>query len=156
MENVETSKKTKVKGITLIECIISILVLGIAGLIMAEVGSVSSRVMLETNHLNNKTNAEAPVALVRDNQWKDKGGTQIEPVETGIVITVSGASGGSSTHTVSRYSTNVVADDYQQAVTEITTDDAGNEVDVVLEQRLARTHMNGDLEFYVFETEPTT
>lgn len=130
MKDLEISEKKpkKVKGITLIECIISMLVLGIAGLIMAEVGSVANRLMIDTNHLNNKTDAEAPVALVRDDSWTDKSGAPL--VSSGsVTITVDGPAGGPSSHTADKYSTGAVAADSDQ-----NTD----------------TQMTGNLDFYVF------
>ncbi|MEE5993753.1 MAG: prepilin-type N-terminal cleavage/methylation domain-containing protein [Oscillospiraceae bacterium] len=136
MKDLKNSEKKpkKVKGITLIECIISMLVLGVAGLIMAEVGSVASKIMIDTNHLNNKTDAEAPVALVRDDNWKDKTGAPLVS-DGSVTITVDGPAGGSSSHVVQKYSTEAVAAD-----SDLNTD----------------TQMSGNLEFYVFATEPST
>lgn len=63
-------KKT-VKGMTLMECIIAILVLGIMGTIAARIAQISCTVMMDTNHLENKTNAEAPHGAVRDVSIED-------------------------------------------------------------------------------------
>lgn len=59
-------KRKSVKGMTLIECIIAILVFGVMALIMVRIGIVSKSMMINTNHLNNKIDAEAPVGAVRD------------------------------------------------------------------------------------------
>lgn len=59
-------KKKSVKGMTLIEIIISILVLGITGTMMCLIGQTVCKMMRETNHLNIKTDAEAPTAIAQD------------------------------------------------------------------------------------------
>ncbi|MBP0973045.1 MAG: prepilin-type N-terminal cleavage/methylation domain-containing protein [Oscillospiraceae bacterium] len=59
-------KKKTVKGMTLIEIIIAILVLGVMGTMMCLIGSTVAKVMIDTNHLNNKTTAEAPIAIAQD------------------------------------------------------------------------------------------
>lgn len=62
----KAAKKKTVKGMTLIEIIIAVLVLGVMGTMMCVIGSTVAKVMIDTNHLNNKTAAEAPVAISQD------------------------------------------------------------------------------------------
>lgn len=64
-------KNKKLKGMTLIECIIAMAILAITGLIVARTGSVTNRLMINTNHLNNKTQAEAAIGSVRDKTTLD-------------------------------------------------------------------------------------
>ena len=58
--------KRTVKGMTLIECIVAILVVGIAGTIMCVAGTSTKKFLINSNHLNNKTEAEASVGATRD------------------------------------------------------------------------------------------
>ena len=62
----KAKKNKKLKGMTLIECIIAMAVLAITGLIMVRVGTLTNRLLINTNHLNNKTQAEAKVGSVND------------------------------------------------------------------------------------------
>lgn len=54
--------KTKVKGMTLIEIIISIAVLAIIGSMMARIGTLSNNFLRNSVHVNEKTVVEGPVA----------------------------------------------------------------------------------------------
>lgn len=138
----------KVSGMTLIEVIISMLVFSIIALLMVKMGSVTKSLMMNTNHMNNKTNAEAPVAAVRDadalnnavQNFTDESGQAITDtngnpyaVETlPVTITVSGSG---FTYTVNgvRYDTAIAAAA------------SGKNCD---------TNMQGDLDFYIIE-DPT-
>ena len=68
MRKLKTKVKKTVKGLTLLECIIAILVLAIMGVVVCRVAQISCSIMINTNHLENKTNAEAPYGAVRDVQ----------------------------------------------------------------------------------------
>ncbi len=59
-------KRRSVKAMTLMECIIAILVVGIAGTIMCRVATTAYNHLRNANHLNNKVNAEAPVASIQE------------------------------------------------------------------------------------------
>lgn len=61
----QVKRKKSVKGMTLIEIIVAIAVLGVAGLVLVRIGSVSNNLMKATNHLNNKVDIEAPYAASR-------------------------------------------------------------------------------------------
>ncbi len=134
MKFLKAKKRTSVKGMTLIECIIAILVVGVAGLIMVTAGTTAARIMRETNHLNNKTKAEAPVVNVRDVDALKDGFGNFIPVaggaspESDTTVTV----GTFETYNVKKYSVEAV----------------GNAADN------AETHMQGHLEFYVVEPNP--
>ncbi len=60
------NKGKKLRGMTLIEVIIAMFVLTVISLLMVQMGSVTKSIMFQTNHLNNKTDAEAPIVNVRD------------------------------------------------------------------------------------------
>ncbi|MBR1529992.1 MAG: type II secretion system protein [Oscillospiraceae bacterium] len=127
-------KTKKFKGMTLIEVIVAIAVLGIAGLVMARMGSVISATMLNTNHVNNKINVEAPVVNTKDDgALKDGSGNYIaekdlngEDTEFDMDISV-GTSGAYGTYATKRYSTAGLA----------------NNADT-----RTNTNLQGDLEFY--------
>lgn len=59
-------KKLAVKGMTLVECIVALLVFGIMALMMVQIGTITSKLVINANHMNNKTTKQAPVAQVRD------------------------------------------------------------------------------------------
>ncbi|MBR3629750.1 MAG: prepilin-type N-terminal cleavage/methylation domain-containing protein [Oscillospiraceae bacterium] len=122
-------KKKSVKGMTLIEVIISILVLGIMGTMMCVVANSAARMMIDTNHLNNKTEVEAPVAIAQDANM-----VTAAPVDVGS-IKISTTNGGFTTRTVpatkvERYSTKEFAD---------------------AEGFHAQSHMNGNMVFYTIQ-----
>lgn len=54
--------KTKVKGMSLVEIIISIAVLAIIGSMMARIGTLSNNFLRNSIHVNEKTVVEGPVA----------------------------------------------------------------------------------------------
>ncbi|MDE6729335.1 MAG: prepilin-type N-terminal cleavage/methylation domain-containing protein [Oscillospiraceae bacterium] len=62
----KAKKNKKLKGMTLIECIIAMVVLAITGLIMVRVGALTNRLLINANHVNNKTQAESRVGSVND------------------------------------------------------------------------------------------
>lgn len=134
-------KKT-VKGMTLIEVIISMLIFTLLAAIMVEAGSVTKSLIMNTNHLNNKTTAESPVGTVRDvEQLEELASEATMPLETTPV-----------TIRVGTYST-VNADKYSTAAAAAVAQAAGKN---------CTTNMDGHLEFYVIEAteapteEPTT
>jgi len=120
-------KKKKFKGMTLVEVIIAIAVLGVAGLIMAKIGQAAAITMYRTNHLNTKINDEAPTVSVKRVENID------ESVDGLGDVTIAVDSYG--TYTAKKYSTGSLAD----------TEDAAD-------TRL----FQGNLEFYVIETETET
>jgi len=66
MRKMKKNNRKSVKGITLLECIIAIAVLAIMGTLAARIAQVSCRFMMNTNHLEKRTNAEAPYGAARD------------------------------------------------------------------------------------------
>ena len=59
-------KRSKsVKGMTLIEIIIAIFVLGVMGVIMCRVATVSGNLLKSANHTEKRTAVEAPLAAAR-------------------------------------------------------------------------------------------
>lgn len=139
--------RKSVKGMTLIECIISILVVGVTGIIMVTAATTISKLMLETNHINNKVKAESPIGAAQDvteldsitsdlvaaSETADNGKTHVE-----IKINSAAASYGSVA--ADRYSTKSAA-----------TRDTKNGIN-------CDTNMDANLQFYWIEppTEPTT
>lgn len=140
MKILKAKKRTSVKGMTLIECIISILVVGIAGLIMVTAGTTAAKLMRETNHLNNKTNAEAPVVNVRDvdalRDPSDGSFYAVNDADGNAIVVESDTSvtvGSFATYNVKKYNVASAA--------------AHSSKDT-------QTNMRGDLEFYIVETNP--
>lgn len=79
-------KSKKVKGMTLIECIIALFVFGVMAVMMAVIVTSTCRFLMNANHTNNKTVKEAPVAaaiITETDQATDLGN---------VTITVPGAS----------------------------------------------------------------
>lgn len=123
------AKKKSVKGMTLIEIIISIAVLGVMGTMMCLVGASVTKVMIDTNHLNNKTEVEAPYAIAQDSN-----SVHISPQDAGT-ITIKTSNGGFADRTVpassvKRYSTQEFGD---------ALGDQG------------KSNMNGNIVFYTIE-----
>jgi prepilin-type N-terminal cleavage/methylation domain-containing protein len=135
----KNSKKKTVKGMTLIEIIISIAVLGIMGTLMCIIGQTACKMMLNTNHLNNKTTVEAPVAISRDvataqTARNDSQGNAITiPAATQLNngISIKSSKFGTINYNVKRYTTAPLADE-------------------VGDQAHSAT-MNGDLVFYTID-----
>ncbi len=126
-----TLARKKLKGMTLIECIIALLVFTLMGAMMAVICSTVTSLMLNTNHMNNKTNAESPAAAVQDvtalHGLTDAAGNPIEVETQPTVIRVTSGS----------FNTNVNADRYStQGLAEASSQNCD-------------TNMNGDLQFYV-------
>lgn len=135
-------KHKKLKGMTLIECMIAIAILGVTGLIMVQVGSVVTKLMLNTNHLTNKTNAEAPTAKVQNANDVAETDASGNAVDVGVSQTITVTSGSASgTVQAKKYSTQKLVKDVD-----------GN---VPYEYQ---TNGDGDIEFYIIEpaTEATT
>ena len=135
-----TQKKKTVKGMTLIEIIIAIMVLGIMGTIMCTIGATASKMMINTNHINKKTEVEAPVAISRDTTTAqlartDNNGNAIAipaPTQINKSITFNCSKfTTSNTYDVKRYTTAPLADE-------------------VGEQAHSNT-MTGDLVFYTID-----
>ncbi len=131
--------KKKLKGMTLIEVIISMLIFTLLATIMVKAGSVTKSLMMNTNHLNNKTVAEAPVGAVADVEalQDDEGNFIAATDNNGAAIAIETP----VTITVGDYG-NVNANKYSTAAIAAASD------------RNCQTNMNGHLEFYVIE-EPT-
>ena len=143
-------KKKNVKGMTLIEVIIALLIFTLLSLIMVRVGSVTKSLMMNTNHMNNKIAVESPVAAVQsvgdlssavgNINETDSNGNPVDnsALANGQAVTFTVKySGFSYTANTKKYSTHAMAKEATQ------------------EGRNCNTSMQGDLEFYVIE-EPTT
>lgn len=143
-------KRKKVKGMTLIEVIISMLIFTLLATIMVKTGSVTKSLIMNSNHVTNKTTAEAPIGSVQDvnaledaakNQITVNGGDPNDPAqvaaevqETPVTIVVS-SSGYTATINANKYSTAAAAK--EATVNGRNSDTSG--------------HLNGDLEFYVIQ-----
>lgn len=131
--------KKRVKGMTLMECIIALLVAGICGTIMAIVVTESMKFLRNANHTNTKVAAEAPAAAIQNVDVlyeTTPGGTDpTAPAPTEISITVA-AGGKTASVGFQKYDTGCLAGRSQND---------------------ASTNLNADLDFYVVETvQPTT
>lgn len=143
MKKMKPTKKRTVKGMTLIEIIISMLIFTLLASIMVRVGAVTKSLMMNTNHLNNKTSAESTIGAVQDvsaltstaNAHYSTPQEAADAIsETDLQITVSG-SGFSATVDAKKYSTKAAADNATASGRNCDTSD----------------HMNGDLQFYVIQ-----
>ncbi len=99
----------KVKGMTLIEVLVALLVFGIASTLMVKIGSVAKAQLINSNHLNNKTQAEATIGSVKDKTTRNNlcVANSINPTEGEADVTFTIGTYG--TITAKRYDT-VVAD----------------------------------------------
>ncbi len=134
-------KKKRVKGMTLIEVIIALAIFTLLAAIMVRVGAVTKSLMMNTNHLNNKTTAESPIGAVQDVDGLEDIANAMHPTDpaaaqsaiNAVDMQVTVKSGSSNTVlNVTRYSTKLAAD--EAAANGINCDTSN--------------HMNGDLQFY--------
>ena len=92
-------KHKKLKGMTLIECIIAMAILAITGVIVAKTGAVTNRLFINANHLNNKTQAESKVGSIKDTDklrdYCDTNSVSIDDQSQEVIITVQESGGGS-------------------------------------------------------------
>lgn len=119
-------KKKSVKGMTLVEIIIALVVFSIAALLMAQIATVSTTLTRNSNHVTRKTSLQAPVA---ENANITSGLVQEEDSNLKVVVKV-----GSNT-------VNIAGKSY-------TTSNA------VGSDRFAQID-NGDLEFVKYDTSKT-
>ncbi len=136
-------KKKRVKGMTLIEVIIALAIFTLLAAIMVRVGAVTKSLMMNTNHLNNKTTAESPIGAVQDVDGLEESANAVHPdpadaqaAMQAVDMQVTVKSGSSNTVlNVTRYSTQAAA--AEAAANGINCDTSN--------------HMNGDLQFYVIQ-----
>lgn len=148
--------KKSVKGMTLVEIIIALAVFTVMALMMVQIGSVTKALMMNTNHMNNKTLAEAPVGSIQDveglndaaNNLVDDAGDPLAQADIDAVVNKRPVT---FTVTSGAFSATINADKYSSAAVAKEATQNGRNCDT-------SKHMNGDLEFYVIETEtqPTT
>lgn len=131
----------KAKGMTLIEVIIALAIFSLLAVIMVDIGSTTKSLMRQTNHLNRKTAAEAPIGSVQDVEGlneiaaglTDDEGNAFVVASRDVTFTVQAR--GSSSSTV------VNTKKYSTAA-------ANEQADPNFEP-----NMRGNLEFYVIEEE---
>ncbi len=136
-------KKKRVKGMTLIEVIIALAIFTLLAAIMVRAGAVTKSLMMNTNHLNNKTTAESPIGAVQDVDGLEEAANAVHPdpadaqaAMQAVDMQVTVKSGSSNTVlNVTRYSTQAAA--AEAAANGINCDTS--------------KHMNGDLQFYVIQ-----
>lgn len=136
-------KKKRVKGMTLIEVIIALAIFTLLAAIMVRAGAVTKSLMMNTNHLNNKTTAESPIGAVQDVDGLEEAANAVhsDPADAqaamqAVDMQVTVKSGSSNTVlNVTRYSTQAAA--AEAAANGINCDTS--------------KHMNGDLQFYVIQ-----
>ncbi|MDE6088593.1 MAG: prepilin-type N-terminal cleavage/methylation domain-containing protein [Oscillospiraceae bacterium] len=91
MNRIFRKHNKKLKGMTLIECIIAMAVFSIATLIMVRMTQVAMNLLKNSNHVNNKIAAEAPAAAIQNNTvlYDDEGGTvETAPVAEEVTFQV--------------------------------------------------------------------
>lgn len=108
-------RKKCVKGMTLIEVIIAIFVLGIMGTIMARIATTSCTLMKSANHMNNKTALEAPAAAA---QVKDDTLKEVEDVDIKITGGISGKTMDEVSMKGTKYSSQKKAEANEKAKTD--------------------------------------
>jgi len=140
MKKNQRKLKRGVKGMTLIECIISILVVGVTATIMVTICTSAMNHLSEANRVNNKVNAEAPVAAVQDvaqlnnaTVLDSNGNPIIMNANDKQTVTFTVTAGKTYSVTADRYDTNVMARRSNRDTT---------------------TQFNADLRFY--DVQPTT
>lgn len=139
MNRIFRKHRKKLKGMTLIECIIAMAVFSIATLIMVRMTQVALNLLQNSNHVNNKVAAEAPAAAIQNDTilYADEGGAlETAPAAEDVTFTVKSST---KTYTVNakKYDTSCMASRSNR--------DTGSGLDA-------------DLDFYKIEpaTEPTT
>ncbi len=142
-------KKKNVKGMTLIEVIIALLVFTIMTLVMVETGSVTKSLMMNTNHMTNKTVAESPIGSVQDVDGLEDAAANLvdvngDPLDQAAIDAELNQRSVTFTVTSGSFNAVINADKYstQAAAKEATQN--GRNCDT-------SNHMNGDLEFYVIQ-----
>ena len=135
-------KKRKVKGMTLVEIIIATFVFGVTAMIMVGIITTANKLVMNANHVNNKTAVEAPVSAVRDKTTLQNqkavaaDGSLVDiPLETQVGEVEVKAGGQTQKFRATRYSTGAMADTAKSNT---------------------NTSFDGDLNFYELETIPTT
>ena len=136
----QVRRRKSAKGMTLIECIISILVVGVTGIIMVTAANTVTKLMMETNHINNKVKAEAPIGAVQDVDTLDtitndlvNAGETASNGETNIEFKIASSAVDYGKVDAKRYNTSSAA-----------TRDTKNGTN-------CSTNMNANLQFYTFE-----
>lgn len=136
------SKKT-VKGMTLIECIIALAVLAIAGTVMARIVSVSCNVMRNTTRMNNKIVVEAPAAIIQDGSNDPAlpapviGGIEVTDSDLEDVQFTVSAGGSTTTYDATKYDTWALA--------------KASDRDCYTGSDPTQTTRDGNLQFYVLD-----
>ena len=152
-------KKRKLQGMTLVEIIISMFIFSVIALMMVQIGVVTKNLLMNSNHVNNKTSAESPIAAARDfealqvpgsTEYKevtDNNGAAVEVHET-VEFTVKAPTKSDTGEAGER----VVTQIWHKINAGAAADESGKN---------CNTNFDGDLEFYVSDdvynaTEPTT
>lgn len=135
--------KKKLKGMTLVEVIIALVIFVLLCTIMVRVGTITNSLLRNTDRMNNKTAAESPIGSVQDVDalrdaanavYADPADALTAMGETDLTVVVSS---GSYTHNVDvkKYSAKAAG---EQATANGMNCDTSD-------------HMNGDLQFYVIQ-----
>lgn len=136
----------RVKAMTLIEIIISMLVFSVLTLIMVKVCEVSSSLLMNANHVNNKTTAEAPYGATRD-----ANGLQNAILVPGTTEPATDDSGNPLTIETTPVTITVTSGGYTRS---INTTRYSTAAAAALSDANTNTNMDSDLNFYVIETTP--
>jgi prepilin-type N-terminal cleavage/methylation domain-containing protein len=91
------SKKT-VKGMTLVEVLIAIFVLGVMGTLMAKAATISCSMMKSANHMTNKVEVEAPLAAAQENDVSHD--ADVTVVDDDVTIAITGSFDADSVKTL--------------------------------------------------------
>ena len=132
-------KARKLRGMTLVEIIISMFIFSVIALMMVQIGVVTKSLLMNSNHVNNKTSAESPVAAAQNYKAltdgteytaiTDNNGTPVD-VHEEVTFKITTSNGKTATQTWHKIRTGAAADK------------SGKNCD---------TNFDGDLEFYVYD-----
>ena len=146
-------KTRKLRGMTLVEIIISMFIFSVIALMMVQIGVVTKNLLMNANHVNNKTSAESPVAAARNFkalQVVEEGTSEYKEItdNNGNAVTVHQP----VEFEIKTEDGKIVTQKWHKIRTGAAADESGKN---------CNTNFDGDLEFYVSDdvynaTEPVT
>ncbi len=135
-------KKKKLKGMTLIEIIISLFIFSLMALMMVRIATVCTNLTRNANHVNKKVTVQAPLAEIQNTD-----GTLTQQVDDNMKITVS----------IGGHSVNVTGAQYSTAQATVGNNFANTNANINLEfVKIDLSKNSGDNVWVEPTTEPTT
>ncbi len=135
-------KKKKLKGMTLVEIIISLFIFTLMALMMVRIASVSTNLTKNANHVNKKVTVQAPLA-----EMQNTDGTLTQQIDDNMKITVK----------LGGHSVNVTGQQYSTAQAAVGNTFANTNAKIDLEfVKIDLSKNSGDNVWEEPTTEPTT